>query len=399
MYRGLSGCLQALSFIKHHAHTSPVEGSTATNASEDNVFDQHLASRWKTWGWAFGFWTLLALSYTASAIISSRSEGEALAWSRPLTWNFANYYLWMLLTPWVAWLGRETSGRGWRRFWAVHVPSSLLLAGIQVSVLLLIYWQLCGPPASRAGMTFAAFARMQFAYNFHLGWLIYWVLLVVLRGLDSQRRLRDERLRNSQLETQLVQSQLQTLRVQLQPHFLFNTLNAISALALADPMQAKLMIARLSDFLRLTLEERHAQQVPLAREVEFLQCYLGIQQVRFQDRLSTHLDVASDTVRALVPNMILQPLVENALHHGLLDTSEHGTLRVVTRRDGDELLLSVDDDGVGLPLDGLRDGLGLGNTRSRLDMLFGTAASLNLLRKHEGGTRVELRFPYREHIA
>ncbi|TCV94685.1 histidine kinase [Luteibacter rhizovicinus] len=360
------------------------------------MFNRIASLRWKTWGLVFVFWTMLALSYTASMVISSISEGSPVAWSRPFTWNLTNFYLWMLLTPLVAWLGRRGGGHGWARFWAVHVPCSVAIAAIQVMILMSIYWLLCGPPASRSDMSFVAFARMQSVYNVHLGWITYWVLLVVLRGMESQRRLRDERLRSSQLETRLVQSQLQTLRVQLQPHFLFNTLNAISALALADPVQARLMIARLSDFLRLTLEERHAQQVPLSRELEFLECYLGIQQVRFQDRLTTHLDIAGNTVHALVPNMILQPLVENALHHGLLDKPERGTLHIVTRRDGDELHLQVDDDGLGLPPGGPKDGLGLGNTRTRLEILFGTAATLELWNKPEGGTRVELRFPFRE---
>jgi len=354
------------------------------------------APRWKIWALVAFLWLVLALSYTASSVISMISEGEAYTWTRPLTWNLTNAYLWMALTPLVAWLGREGGKAGWTRFWAVHAPGSILVAGAQVMLVLYVYWLLCGPPASRPNITFGAFSRMQFAYNFHLSWLTYGVILLVLRALESQRRLRDERLRNSQLETQLVQSQLQTLRVQLQPHFLFNTLNAISALALADPVQARQMIARLSDFLRLTLEERHAQQVPLSREMEFLNCYLGIQQVRFQDRLTTHLDVSMDTMRAMVPNMILQPLVENALRHGLLDKTERGTLHIVTRREGNVLVLRVDDDGIGLPAEGAKDGLGLGNTRSRLDMLFGDAASVALQAKAEGGTRVELRFPFQE---
>jgi LytS/YehU family sensor histidine kinase len=247
--------------------------------------------------------------------------------------------------------------------------------------------------------TFGQYVRMEFAYSYHLAVITYWIVLAVLRGMDSRRRLRDERLRNAQLEAQLAQAQLQALRMQLQPHFLFNTLNAISALALADPLQARLMIARLSDFLRLTLEERHAPQVPLARELEFLACYLGIQQVRFQDRLSTELDVADDTLAAVVPNLILQPLVENALRHGLQDKPGAGTLRVSTRRDGDQLQLCVDDDGLGLPSADTAEGIGLGNTRSRLHMLFGEAAQLELSAIPGGGTRAEVRLPYAEHTA
>jgi len=371
----------------------------ARSAEVRSMIDPMTWPAWKKWGLALAFWTVLALSYAASAVISSRAEGHPAEWSRALIWTFSDFYLWMLMTPLVAWLGRVGGSGGWGRFFAVHLPASLIVAVAQVLVTLSLYWWLSGPSPSMKDMTFGDFVRKSFVYDAHLGWITYWVFLVALRSIDSQRRLRDERLRNSHLETQLVQSQLQTLRVQLQPHFLFNTLNAISALALADPMQARLMISRLSDFLRLTLEERHAQQVPLSRELEFLECYLGIQQVRFQDRLVTQMDVAGDTMRALVPNMILQPLVENALRHGLLDKPERGTLHIVTRRDGDELHVQVDDDGLGLPPEGAKDGIGLGNTRTRLEMLFGGLATLELSRRANGGTRVEMRFPYREQAA
>jgi LytS/YehU family sensor histidine kinase len=346
----------------------------------------------------FAFWTLLALSYALSAGLSSISEGRSPEWFRALTWNLSNFWLWMALVPLIAWLGRQAAGAGWQRFCAVHVPASLLVALAQMFAQLSLFWVICGPGHMPAhGLM--GFVVMQFAYNFHLSLLTYWVILVVLRGLESRRRLRDEQLRSSQLETQLAQSQLQALRMQLQPHFLFNTLNAISALALAEPLQARLMIARLSDFLRMTLEQRHAQQVPLSREMEFLRCYLDIQQVRFQDRLSTRLDVDENTLRAAVPSMILQPLVENALRHGLLAKAEPGNLRIAGHREGDLLYLRVDDDGLGLPPDGPQEGIGLGNTRARLDVLFGAAASMELSRNAGGGTRVELRFPFREHVA
>jgi signal transduction histidine kinase len=347
---------------------------------------------------AFAFWTLLALSYTLSAGLSSISEGRPPGWGRALAWNLSNFWLWMALAPLVAWLGRQAAGAGWRRFCAVHVPAGLLVALAQMLVQLSLFWAVCGPGRMPV-RTLGGYVGMEFAYSYHLAVLTYWIILVVLRGLESRRRLRDEQLRSIQLETQLAQSQLQTLRMQLQPHFLFNTLNAISALALANPLQARLMIARLSDFLRMTLEQRHAQQVPLSREMEFVRCYLEIQQVRFQVRLSTRLELAQDTLRAAVPSMILQPLVENALRHGLLAKPEPGVLQIASRREGDELHLHVEDDGLGLPPDGPLEGLGLGNTRARLGVLFGAAASLELSRKADGGTRVELRFPFREHVA
>lgn len=354
--------------------------------------------RLKNWALAFGFWTLLALSYALSGGLSSISEGYPPGWLRGLAWNLGNFWLWMALVPLVGWLGRRGTGGGWRRFCLVHIPGALAVAMTQMLAHLVLFWWLCGPGRMPV-RTLGQYLHMELAYSYHLAVLTYWIILVVLRGMESQRRLRGERLRNAQLETQLAQSQLQALRMQLQPHFLFNTLNAISALALADPLQARLMIARLSDFLRLTLEERHAPQVPLSRELEFLACYLGIQQVRFQDRLSTEMDVDDDTLVASVPNLILQPLVENALRHGLQDKPGAGTLRVSTRRDGDRLQLRVDDDGLGLPPAGTLEGIGLGNTRSRLRMLFGDAARLELSAIPGGGTRVEVHLPYTEHVA
>jgi signal transduction histidine kinase len=366
--------------------------------NEVRVIDPPAKRRFKTWTLVFGFWTLLALSYTVSSVVSASNEGLQPSWTRALTWNLTDFYLWMALTPLVIRLGRLGAG-SWRRFWMLHIPCSLLVAGAQTTIMLTVFWWLCGPGTHSPVTTLGGYLRVESVYKFHLALVTYWIVLAVLRGMESRRNLKDERLRSAQLETQLVQSQLQALRMQLQPHFLFNTLNASSALALSDPGQARLMIARLSDFLRLTLEERHAPQVPLSRELQFLECYLGIQQVRFQDRLATQLDVAGDTVNAAVPNLILQPLVENALHHGLLDKPGGGRLHISSRRDGDHLHLRVDDDGLGLPEHDSPEGIGLGNTRARLRMLFGMSATLDLTRMPAGGTRVDVRFPFVEYAA
>ena len=353
---------------------------------------------------AFAFWTLLGLSYALSAGLSSLSEGEVANWGRLLTWYLASFWLWMLLVPLVAWLGRKTTGMDWGRFCLVHIPASIALALTQVVVRVGAFWILWSSSITTVH-TFGGYLQREFVFNFYFAQLTYWVILAVLRGMDSRRHLRDERLRNAQLETQLAQSQLQSLRMQLQPHFLFNTLNAISALALADPLlaladplQARLMIARLGDLLRITLEERHAQQVPLSRELEFVRSYLDIQRIRFRDRLETRIDVSDEALHAAVPSMILQPLVENALRHGLSDKTSRGNLSIEASREDQHLRLRVEDDGAGLPPDGGTEGVGLGNTRARLEMLFGKAARLELSPREGGGTRAELRFPFRAHI-
>jgi len=379
-------------------HTVSIARRVPTAGAREHRVTDHDTPRTKTLALAFGFWTLLALSYALSSGLAAISEGYPPGWLRALSWNLGNFWLWMALVPLVGWLGRQGAGGGGRRFCLVHIPAALAVALLQMLAHLVVFWYLSGPGRMPVH-TLGQYLRMEFAYSYHLAVLTYWVILAVLRGMESRRHLRDERLRRTQLETQLAQSQLQALRMQLQPHFLFNTLNAISALALADPLQARLMIARLSDFLRLTLEECHAPQVPLSRELEFLACYLGIQQVRLQDRLSTQLDVDDDTLDAAVPNLILQPLVENALRHGLQNKPGAGILRISTRRAGDQLQLRVDDDGLGLPPAGTPEGIGLGNTRSRLHMLFGDAARLELTPLAGGGVRVEVRLPFVVHIA
>ena len=353
--------------------------------------------RIKTIAVAFGFWTLLGLSYAVSAGLSASSEGEAPNWGRMFTWYLASFWLWMLLAPLVARLGQKTAGVGWDRFCLVHVPASLALALVQVLARVGVFWIIWRSDITTAH-TFGGYLQHEFVFNFYFAQLTYWVVLAVSRGMDSRRHLRDERLRNARLETQLAQSQLQSLRMQLQPHFLFNTLNAISALALADPLQARLMIARLGDLLRLTLEERHAQQVSLARELEFVRGYLDIQRIRFRDRLETRIDASDEALRAAVPNMILQPLVENALRHGLSNKTSRGNLCIEAIRDDEHLCLRVEDDGAGLPPGGGTEGVGLGNTRTRLGMLFGEAARLELGPRAGGGTRAELRFPYQVHV-
>jgi two-component system LytT family sensor kinase len=362
------------------------------------VSDSSFPPRLKSCALAFGFWTLLALSYALSAGLSELSEGNPATWTRMLAWNLTNFWLWMMLVPVITRLGRLTAGRGWGRFCLVHVPCSLAIALGQTLARISSFWELCGPRQPSVH-TLGQYMRGELVDNLHLAVLTYWIVLVVMRGLESSRRLREERLRRAELETQLAQSQLQALRTQIQPHFLFNTLNAISALALAEPLQARRMIARLSDLLRLTLEEHHAQLLPLSRELEFVRNYLEIQRARFRDRLETRIDVAEEALRAEVPSMILQPLVENALQHGLLAKVSRGSLRILARRDGQHLHLSVEDDGLGLPAGGIVERVGLGNTRARLERLFGGAASLRMQALESGGTRVELRVPFQASAA
>lgn len=341
---------------------------------------------------AFGFWTLLALFSALSNVMDRVSSGVPPWWCGMLLWAFLSYWLWMLLVPVVAWLGRVTAGRGWGRFALVHIPAGFAIAVSHQVVVTSVFWA-WHRTQMQLDHTLGQELQGELMGSLFVSMLVYWFTLVVLRSLESRRLLQNEQLHSAQLESQLTHSQLQALRMQLQPHFLFNTLNAISALALADPQRAREMIARLSDMLRITLEERNSQMLPLSRELEFVRSYLGIQQIRFCDWLDVRFDVDDDTLDAEVPSMLLQPLVENALQHGLLARPVRGTMCVAAHKRGG-LFLSVEDNGVGLPAGGVEEGVGLGNTRTRLEMLFGSAAWLRVRAREGGGTRAEIRLPF-----
>jgi two-component system, LytTR family, sensor kinase len=222
----------------------------------------------------------------------------------------------------------------------------------------------------------------------------------VLALQDYARRNRERELRAARLERELTEARLQALKMQLNPHFLFNTLNMISSHVHDDPSRAEEMIAHLSDFLRMTLRHSQEQEVPLSTELEFLEAYLAIMKARFEDRLAVELRSADDAREALVPHLVLQPLVENAVSHAM-DDRRPGRLRLQAARVGDRLRLVLEDNGPGLP-DGdaaLGRGIGLTNTAERLRQLYGADHSLAFTRSDEGGLRLELELPYRRREA
>jgi signal transduction histidine kinase len=223
-----------------------------------------------------------------------------------------------------------------------------------------------------------------------------WVIAAVAYAVRYYEKYHDRELRTTQLEARLAEAQLQVLRMQLQPHFLFNALNTIAALMNKDVHAAERMLARLGDLLRLALSSSGAQEVPLKDELAFLRSYLEIEKIRFRNRLNIAIDVESGVLDALVPNLILQPLVENAIRHGLAQRVEPGTIRITARREGAGLFLSVEDDGPGLPAFTDREGIGLGNTRARLTQLFGNSHRFMLEPAPGGGLAVRLTIPLRE---
>jgi sensor histidine kinase YesM len=256
-----------------------------------------------------------------------------------------------------------------------------------------MYWDGSDPFRSWSSF-FYAIISLDFAYRV----MGFSFLLALSYALDYHQRYQDKAVKSSRLEAQLAQARLDALKMQLQPHFLFNTLNAVSALLHKDPEAADRMIARLGDFLRLTLENDGGHEVTLAQEMVFLNCYLAIEQVRFEDRLTTRIAVAPEALPALVPNMILQPIVENAIRHGVGRRVGAGRIEVEAARMNGRLRLRVKDDGPGWaePVVG-RDarGVGISNTRRRLAQLYGDDHRLEFDGAAGDGCTVTVELPFR----
>jgi len=232
--------------------------------------------------------------------------------------------------------------------------------------------------------------------TFHFNLLIYWVIVSVSHAFDYYRQMQERELRAAELEKRLAQARLQTLQMQLNPHFLFNSLHAISALVHKDADMADQMITRLSDLLRYALEGTDAQEVPLRQELDFLRRYLEIEQTRFGDRLAVGLEIAPETLDALVPNLLLQPLVENAIRHGIEPRAKPGRIELRAGCENGQLKLEVRDNGVGLSPDRkVEEGVGLSNTRARLKQLYGERHRFALSETPGGGLSVSLELPFR----
>jgi two-component system LytT family sensor kinase len=244
--------------------------------------------------------------------------------------------------------------------------------------------------------SFAVFVQRQFLTNLDWTLMTYTTVVALSYALHYSRESQARAVKEAQLETRLVEARLRTLEAELHPHFLFNTLHAISSLVHTNPDSADRMISRLSDLLRLTFDRSGSAGVSLQEELEFLQKYLEIEQTRFQDRLSVHFEIDPDTLDAEVPRLILQPLVENAIKHGVSPKPGSGLVQIAAQRRGDRLWIEVSDNGVGLSAGArarLRSGVGLSNTRDRLQCLYGAAHRIEFSDEAKGlAVRLEIPF-------
>ena len=373
---------------------SPEPEGEGLTAEFSTVLAARRPSRWRWLVMVAALWTLYALiSAKQTVLVLAASEGEDRA--RPmvefLPWALSTMWFWALLTPGIVWLARRfrIDRPRWGRRVAIHLAFAVAIAVIDVA------WDMWVRPYV------TPYPRRPLLVGFlnqvDSNLFQYFVIVAVTHSLDYYRLYRERRLQTAELSAELARAQLEVLKMQLQPHFLFNTLNSIAELVHEDPAAADRMVTRLGDFLRLSLDHAGRQEVPLRQELEFLHAYLDIERIRFGDRLRVRQNVAPETQDAYVPNLVLQPLVENAIRHGIAQHARSGLIEITARRHGDRLELEVGDNGGGLlaPTDSLHEGIGLGNTRSRLQRLYGEEHSLMLRNRTMGGVIVTLTMPYR----
>lgn len=335
---------------------------------------------------AYRLTTLNVLRGSYNIEVSSLLLLNTVYWFVPAAFTLPIFYL--------ARTYRFDTGR-WRRAVAIHILAAALFSLVHLGCMLLVrsaLWPSAGKPQTIAWTTFA-----QRQYLTQLDWLLmtYTAIIGVSYALDYRREAQARALNAATLETRLVEARLKTLQAELHPHFLFNTLHAISTLVHTNPESADRMISRLSDLLRLTFDGSGAPSVSLQEELEFLQKYLEIEQIRFQDRLSVLYDVDSETLDAEVPRLILQPLVENAIKHGVSPRVGRGLIQISARIRDSALWIEVRDNGVGLTgqtRSRLHSGVGLSNTRARLECLYGSAHRLEFAESAEG-LAVQMQIP------
>ncbi len=337
-----------------------------------------MTSRWSLdWRWIFGVATLLGFSSALQAHrLVALDSGNASFRPRLLLLNLIYWYAPALLTPLIVRHAQRFrfDVHTLKRALPAHLAAGLAFSILSATILTASYLVLF--PDGQWAKSSTVWGVLQKQYFMNLDWsmMTYCAIIGLTHGIDYYRESRQRSLRAAQLETKLVEAQLKTLQGQLHPHFLFNTLHTVSALLHKDQDAADRMISRLSDLLRLTLDFAGVQEVTLKRELEFLEKYLEIEQMRFQDRLKVRFSIDPTVLDARVPTLILQPVVENAIKHGIAPLVQGGLVEVSARPQGNQLLMQVHDSGAGLSesaLSSLQKGIGLSNTRARLECLYG----------------------------
>jgi LytS/YehU family sensor histidine kinase len=337
-----------------------------------------------------GIFTFLAIYFAFMTFIREVSAGRPFDFAAQLL-NATGWYIWALLTPPVLLLSAKypiQEKHRWKHL-MIHVAGyvcTLAVASVAYAAV---------RAASSLGendfneMFALNFAKTPFAFDI----VCYFTIVAVESAIRYQRRMEAGKVRTSKLNTQLSRARLQALKMQLHPHFLFNALNSLSGLMQESRIAAEEMIQNLKNFLRLTINSNHVHEIPFEKELEFLDCYLAIERVRFQSRLRVNIDIEVEAMKVPVPNLVLQPIVENAIRHGIAPRKTTGEINISARRNNGTLTVSIRDNGPGLSKSRNPNGLGLSNTRERLTQLYGTAHRFEMVNAPEGGLMVTLEIP------
>ncbi len=363
---------------------------------------------WVVWLLMFIFWTLISVVLTIQDIVLADMYPEKYHTSTALTFllnSFPFFYTWFALTPLIFWFGKKfTIGQGSKsaRNLIVHIFLSLCTVAIYLCITSVLSIIFVKGIYELSVITDDVIRR---AYSFgHFEVVIYWAILGVGISLNYYRKFREQEreasrliIHSSQLETQLVKAQLDSLKMQIHPHFLFNTLHAISALIEENPKRSRKMIALLGELLRSTLDISDQHTITLRKEIVLTKLYLKIEQERFRDRLHVKTEISPDLMGCLIPTLILQPLIENAIKHGMKDENENTIIKINVSRANNHLQIFVEDNGPGFykgETKKLEDGVGLRNTKARLEQLYGEDHEFQASNSEKGGAIVKISIPF-----
>jgi two-component system LytT family sensor kinase len=362
--------------------------------------DAGIPRLWPRLAWIVSIWLGVGLFDATQNVFSMRAEGMHHAWGRLFFTLLVSWLPWALATPFVMRLGRRYPP-DWRfgLAWLAHLAMCLGI-GLATAAWNAGLEELLNPWAFAQGpRPFFSLWIYKFQYDLLASVILYSGIIAVSYALDSRQRLAGQQIETAHLNEQLSKAQLDALRRQVEPHFLFNTLNAIAGLVREKRNDAAVnMIVGLSDFLRKVTQDSDRQQVPLGEEVEFLQRYLEIQKVRFAERLQIGVDIPKELLTAQVPSLILQPMVENAVKHGIAKRAQGGAVRIAACRKNGMLTIRVYNDGPSLAADWelSRSGVGISNVRTRLRYLYADKFELNIHNEEPGGVEVSVSVPYKE---
>lgn len=339
-------------------------------------------------------WTIYGLFSASLTHYRYHLSSKPLTWPRALFIEVSYAYVAGALSPLVVLLANRFRLQGPHRIrnLGIHLCGTFVY-GVSAN----LFWSFLtrrGPFENGHFTPARLLLSLDWALDFAV--LLYWLIVLLHYAHDYYQRYEASLIYTANLNAQLAHAQLQALKMQLHPHFLFNTLHAISELVHEDPGAAERMIVGLSQLLRLSLETSADVEVPLSQELRFVELYLDIERVRFEHRLDVDIRIEPELREALVPNLILQPLLENAIKHGISHRTEGGKIILTARKDNESLVLSVRDNGSGLVSNGnYREGVGLGTTRARLEKLYGRNQSLHFITHKHDGVEASIRLPYK----